>query len=185
MSFRADIIVFPPFKSSKVTMYRPACLAGMSCVAVGQQRGAKISPLSYKAVPKGPTVPAKSNPKDSKSRRGMADIFELDRKEAIKRQQLPLWERIRTFPWKFFVTWMLLWSFGGTYAVAAIKGFTPGEKPAQLSSMSDETYSNISVTPDFSKRGIGSFFYSPPADKPAPAHVRGVSPTIDQSPTRP
>jgi hypothetical protein len=157
-------------------MFRSKGVAGLAMGGV--QHRAKVSALSYKAAAKKPVVPPQSNVKEGKTRRSIADIFELDRKEAIKRQGLPLWERIRTFPWKFFVTWMLLWSFGGTYAVSAIKGLTPGEKPPQLASISDEAYEKVSVTPDFSKRGVGSFFYSPPAEKPPPAHVKGLSPSI-------
>ena len=158
-------------------MFRSRCGVEVTCCLQTRAKGT-ASAMSYKATKKPPAVPSAGNSKEGKARMQLANLFEEDRKEAIRRQQLPLWERIRTFPWKFFATWMLLWSFGGTYIVAAFKGLTPGEKPQRLPSMSDEAYDGLSATPDFSKRGIGSVFYSPPAEKPTPDHVRGMSPTI-------
>ncbi|KAG5471556.1 hypothetical protein LSCM4_03103 [Leishmania orientalis] len=85
------------------------------------------------APPRRSTVHATSNCKKGKDRFDLLLALQKDRQRIEHNRTLPWRERLaqlRVYPWKFFLSFMVFWSFLGTYAVPYLKGMTPGELPS-------------------------------------------------------
>ncbi|KEG13519.1 hypothetical protein DQ04_00961120 [Trypanosoma grayi] len=83
--------------------------------------------------PRRATYHAVSDAKSGKDRFDLAESLRRDREAAGRRKSLPWRSRLselRMYPWKFFVAFMLLWSWLGTYVVPYVKGMRPGELPS-------------------------------------------------------
>ncbi|RNF18400.1 uncharacterized protein Tco025E_04517 [Trypanosoma conorhini] len=83
--------------------------------------------------PRRPTHHALSSTKLGKERFDLAEALRRDRQRVERNRTLPWRARIkelRSFPWKFFVAFMLLWSWMGTYVVPYVKGMRPRELPS-------------------------------------------------------
>lgn len=85
--------------------------------------------------PRRATHHALSSARLGKGRFDLAEALRRDRERAERSRSLP-WrarvEELRAFPWKFFLAFMLLWSWLGTYAVPYIKGTRPGDANAAI-----------------------------------------------------
>ncbi|KAG8345475.1 hypothetical protein ERJ75_001435900 [Trypanosoma vivax] len=85
--------------------------------------------------PRRTTHHAVSSARLGKERFDLAESLRRDRERAEQRRSLPWRERLsllQDYPWKFFVAFMVFWSWFGTYAVPYFKGVGPGV-PSQIS----------------------------------------------------
>ncbi|KAK7197799.1 hypothetical protein NESM_000733000 [Novymonas esmeraldas] len=79
------------------------------------------------------TVHATSSHKSGKDRFDLFNALQKDRQRIERNRALPWRERLHqlnVYPWKFFLAFMLFWSWLGTYAVPYLKGMQPGELPS-------------------------------------------------------
>lgn len=67
---------------------------------------------------------AHSRIKHSKPRMSFQEALERDRMRVNQLKSLPIQERLKTwraFPWKFFICFMVIWSYAGTHVVPYMK----------------------------------------------------------------
>ncbi|EPY35890.1 hypothetical protein STCU_00860 [Strigomonas culicis] len=89
--------------------------------------------FSRSAVPRRAVVHATSNAKSGKQRFDMMAALARDRDRIERNKKLPWREKLedlKVYPWKFFIAFMIFWSWLGTFAVPYIKGMRPGELPS-------------------------------------------------------
>ncbi|KAH9600952.1 hypothetical protein LSM04_003638 [Trypanosoma melophagium] len=80
--------------------------------------------------PRRTTYHAVSCAKSGKERFDLAEALRRDRETAQRNRNLPWRMRLRMlkdYPWKFFLAFMLMWSWVGTYAVPYMKITRQGE----------------------------------------------------------
>ncbi|ESL10732.1 hypothetical protein TRSC58_01529 [Trypanosoma rangeli SC58] len=86
-----------------------------------------------KRQPRRATYSALGRAKLGKDSFDLAEALRRDRQRVERNRTLPWRARLKelkSFPWKFFVAFMLLWSWMGTYVVPYLKGMRPQELPA-------------------------------------------------------
>jgi hypothetical protein len=69
-------------------------------------------------------APRRSDAKLSKLRHIEAAL-DRDRQSFADEQPFSLVESLKTFPWKFFISFMMLWTYLGWYVIPAFKGINP------------------------------------------------------------
>ncbi|ORC84734.1 uncharacterized protein TM35_000411040 [Trypanosoma theileri] len=87
--------------------------------------------------PRRTTYHAVSCAKSGKERFDLAEALRRDRETAQRNRTLPWRTRIgmiKDYPWKFFLAFMLIWSWAGTYAVPYMKKMKRGD----VTSLSDD-----------------------------------------------
>ncbi|PBJ68472.1 hypothetical protein BCY84_02185 [Trypanosoma cruzi cruzi] len=110
--------------------------------------------------PRRATHHAMSSTKLGKGRFDLAEALYRDRQRVENNRTLP-WrariKQIRSFPWKFFFAFMLLWSWLGTYVVPYVKGMHPRELPAlgEGIRIPEELQQRATPMPAFMHRGNG------------------------------
>ncbi|GET91000.1 hypothetical protein, conserved [Leishmania tarentolae] len=83
--------------------------------------------------PRRSTVHAMSSYKKGKDRFDLFHALQKDRQRIQHNRTLPWRERLdqlRVYPWKFFIAFMMFWSWLGTYAVPYLKNMKAGELPS-------------------------------------------------------
>lgn len=86
----------------------------------------RLSCLARKSfnTPKRSTVHARSNAKAGKERFDLKEAMRRDRERIERNKKLGWRERLedlKVYPWKFFVAFMVFWSWLGTYVVPYLK----------------------------------------------------------------
>ncbi|KAG5471242.1 hypothetical protein LSCM1_01315 [Leishmania martiniquensis] len=107
-----------------------------------------------KVPPRRSTVHATSNCKHGKERFDLLHALQKDRQRIERNRTLPWRERLvqlRVYPWKLFLSFMMLWSSLGMYAVPYLKGMKAGELPSigQGRPIPAEVRAKATPTPQF------------------------------------
>ncbi|RHW72770.1 hypothetical protein DPX39_040069000 [Trypanosoma brucei equiperdum] len=88
--------------------------------------------VGHHKFPRRATHHAVSSAKLGKERFDLMESLRRDREEAERNRMLPWRSRLKKlqeYPWKFFIAFMVFWSWLGTYAVPYLKNMRPGELP--------------------------------------------------------
>ncbi|CCD12417.1 hypothetical protein, unlikely [Trypanosoma congolense IL3000] len=96
-------------------------------------RAPAIALLQGGRTPRRTTHHAVSSARLGKDRFNLAESLRRERERVERNRALPWRDRLRqlqNYPWKFFIAFMVLWSWLGTYAVPYLKNMRPGELPA-------------------------------------------------------
>lgn len=110
----------------------------------GASRGSSPAGTSGRSgpapMPRRAAMHATSNYKKGRDRFDLKDALKKDRERIERNKALPWRERLedlKVYPWKFFIVFMVLWSWLGTYVVPYMKGDMKSNLPPDVRRMRD------------------------------------------------